>query len=333
MELSHLGDFHFLYPAWLYAIPPMLLLAAWFLWRQRSAGNWAQVVEADLLPALRLQNGDRKHSPWILIGLAWAVAALALAGPTWQRIESTAFRAPPAWVVLLDLSPSMGAQDLTPDRTTRAHYAIDDLLRGARDARVGLIVFAGEAHTVVPLTTDVATIRALLQPLRPSIMPESGNALAPALEQAGSLLRQAASRGGRIIVLTDGFGDPTQALAAASRLRSEGAAVDVVGVGTASGAPEPDGSGGFAHDAAGRIVLAKMPTDLLQRLSAAGGGRYWPIEAMPSLIEALHAEQDNPLDQYRIATRLHVESWRNGGYWLMPLILLFATLLARRGWI
>lgn len=333
MELSNPGEFHFLYPAWLYAIAPMLLLAAWFLWRQRSAGNWTRVVDADLLPALRLQNGDRKNSPWILIGLAWAAAALALAGPTWQRVESAAFRAPADWVILLDLSPSMGAQDLTPDRTTRAHYAIDDLLRGAQDARVGLIAFAGEAHTVVPLTSDVATIRALLQPLKPSIMPESGNALAPALDQASSLLRQAASRGGRIIVMTDGFDDPTQALAAASRLRSDGATVDVVGVGTASGAPQPDGQGSFVQDSAGRVVVAKLPTDLLRRLSAAGGGRYWPIESIPALIAALHAEHGNPLDQYSVATRLHIETWRNGGYWLLPLVLLFATLLARRGWL
>ncbi len=333
MDLSDLNALHFLHPAWLFTIPPLLAAAGWFLWRQRRTGSWAQVVEPALLSALRLQDGNRKSSPWVLIGIGWAVAALALAGPTWQRVASVAFRAPADWVILLDLSPSMGAQDLTPDRTTRAHYAIEDLLRAAQDARVALIVFAGEDHVVVPLTSDVATIRALLQPLTPSIMPEHGHELAPALDQAASLLNQAASRDGKVIVLTDGFDDPTQALAAAQHLQSQGAEVDVVGVGTTSGAPEPDGSGGFVRDAAGHIVVAKLPVDLLNRLSATGGGRYWSIDAVGALIATLHAEHDNRLDQYSVATRLRIDTWRNEGFWLVPVLLLLAALLARRGWL
>ncbi|MFX9023860.1 VWA domain-containing protein, partial [Acinetobacter baumannii] len=81
----------------------------------------------------------------------------------------------------------MAASDMTPDRVTRARYAVDDLLGAARDARVGLVVVSGEAYTVSPLTEDVATIRGLLPPLAPSIMPGSGDQLAPALETAAKL--------------------------------------------------------------------------------------------------------------------------------------------------
>jgi len=210
---------------------------------------------------------------------------------------------------------------------------IEDLLRAAHDARVGLIAFAGEAHTVVPLTTDVATIQALLQPLTPEIMPESGHRIAPALGQAQSLLQQAGSRDGRVIVLSDGFNDPTQAFAAAKRLRQAGAEVDVVGVGTASGAPLPGGKGGFVRDAAGNVVLAKLPEGLLRELAAAGGGSYRPADDLAALIGALHAERDNPFEQAKVATPLRVDSWRNEGYWLLPPLLLFASLLARRGWL
>ncbi|WP_312632366.1 vWA domain-containing protein, partial [Mammaliicoccus sciuri] len=87
-------------------------------------------------------------------------------------------------VVVLDLSPSMAAADLQPDRVTRARYAIDDLLGAARDARVGLVAFSDEPYTVSPLTDDVATVRALSQPLAPGIMPSAGDQLAPALRQA-----------------------------------------------------------------------------------------------------------------------------------------------------
>ena len=333
MDLKAFSAFHFLYPQWLFAIPLLLLVTALFLWRQRRAGNWSEVLDADILAALRLQDDDRKSSPWVLIGLAWALAVLALAGPAWRRVESTAFRAPADWVIVLDLSPSMSVADLPPSRSTRAHYLIDDLLRAAQDARVGLIVFAGEAHTVVPLTSDVETIRDLLQPLAPSIMPESGHDIAPALAQAASLLRQAGSRDGRVIVLSDGFDDPTQAFSAAQRLKAAGARIDVVGVGTPTGAPTPDGNGGFLRNAAGDIAVSRLSTDLLERLAAAGGGGYWPVDALHQLIGALHAGRDNPLAQAKVAGTMHVDAWRNEGYWLMLPLLLLASMLARRDWL
>jgi len=333
MGLSGFGAFHFLYPGWLLTLPPLLCLALWLVWRQRKAGGWLQVLDADLLAALRLQDGDRRSSPWLLIGLAWTVAAFALAGPAWQRIESAAFRTPENWVLVLDLSPSMAVTDLSPDRATRARYAIDDLLRAAHDANIGLIVFAGEAHIVVPLTSDVATVRALLQPLSPAIMPEGGDDIAPALEDAGQLLRQAGSRNSKVIVLSDGYADSDRALAAAKSLRDEGAVVDVLGVGTLSGAPEMNANGSFVQDAQGRSVMAKLPVGQLQGLAAEGGGRYWPLTDLNGLTSALSAERSNPLEQDQLATHLRVDTWRNEGIWLLPPLLLLAAAFARRGWL
>ncbi|MDE2347501.1 MAG: VWA domain-containing protein [Gammaproteobacteria bacterium] len=333
MALKALAAFHFLYPQWLLAIPALLLIAAWYLWRGRRVGRWAEILDADLLAALRLEDDKRTASPWVPIAAAWVLAALALAGPAWRRVESAAYRTPADWVIALDLSPSMNATDVSPSRVMRAHYLIEDLVRAAKDARVGLVVFAGEAHTVVPLTTDSATINALLQPLVPSIMPESGDQAAPALTQAESLLRQTGSRAGRVILLTDGFDDPVRAFAAARALHGAGAVVDVVGIGSASGAPEPDGSGGFKRNAAGAVLVSKLPVDLLRRLAAAGGGRYWQPGDLDRLIASLHAGRDNPLAQTGIATAARVDAWRNEGYWLLPPLLLIAAGLARRGWL
>jgi len=303
------------------------------VWRQRQAGGWLQVLDADLLAALRLQDGDRRSSPWLLIGIGWTVAALALAGPAWQRIQSAAFRAPENWVLVLDLSPSMAVADLPPDRATRARYAIDDLLRAAHDANIGLIVFAGEAHIVVPLTSDVATVRALLQPLSPAIMPEAGDDLAPALDDAGQLLRQAGSRNSKVIVLSDGYDDPDRVLAAAKSLREQGAVIEVVGIGTANGAPEMNANGSFVQDAQGRSVMAKLPIGELQGLAAAGGGRYWPLTDLNGLVNTLRAERSNPLEQDQLASNLRVDTWRNEGIWLLPPLLLLAAAFARRGWL
>jgi Ca-activated chloride channel family protein len=333
MDLSELRLFHFLHPAWLVLLPLLLLFAGWMRWRQSRAGAWSKVIDADLVAALRLEAGGGTSGPWLLLAAVWSFSVLALAGPAWQRLQSTGYRAPDDWIIVLDLSPSMTVSDLAPDRATRARFAIDDLLGAARDARVGLVVFAGEAHTVVPLTTDVATIRGLLQPLSPGLMPESGDAMGPALDQAGRLLRQSGSRRATVIVLSDGSADPSQALASAQKLAAQGALVDVVGIGTEDGAPLKDGKGDFVHDQQGRLMLSKLPLDELQRIAGAGRGRYWSLDQLPQLIEALQARHANPLDEGSIATERQVSSWRNEGIWLLPPILLLALMFARRGWV
>jgi Ca-activated chloride channel family protein len=333
VDLSRFSAFHFLHPVWLIAILPLAGLAFWFALRQRRTGGWSQVVDPDLLPALRLQSEERSGTPWPLIGGAWICAALALAGPTWRQAPSPAYSAPGNWVVVLDLSPSMAVGDVAPDRATRARYAINDILGAAQDARVGLIVFAGEAHTVVPLTSDVATVRALLQPLTPRIMPEAGDDVEPALDDAATLLQRAGSRNGTVIVLSDGFADPAGAMRAAQALRQQGATLQVVGVGTAEGAPLLDANGAFVHDAQGASVLSKLPVDELRHLAGAGGGSYWSLSEVGAMLASLKNDASNPLEQDAVATKLQVGAWRNEGIWLLPLLLVFVALCARRGWL
>lgn len=248
MNAEWLHNLHLLRPLWLLALPPLWGLAIWLHRRGGRDGNWSQLIDPALLPALQLEaDSGGGRSPWPWLALAWTVAVLALAGPSWQQEQAPAWRGSAAWVVVMDLSPSMAATDLSPDRATRARYAIADLLGQAQDARVGLVVFGGEAFTVTPLTEDVETVRSLLGPLSPDILPSTGDALAPALQQAGELL---ADRPGQreIIVFTDGFGDASAAFATASRLRSQGIQIHTVEIGTASGAPLPQAQGGFARD-------------------------------------------------------------------------------------
>ncbi|HEU4627943.1 MAG TPA: VWA domain-containing protein [Steroidobacteraceae bacterium] len=330
---SQLAAFHFLHPWWLLALPPLLALAAWLTWQQRRDGTWSRLVDSQLLDALRLTEGRRGRSPWPLIAVVWTLAVLALAGPSWERLETPAFRAPDAWVLVLDLSQSMSAADVRPDRVTRARYAISDVLNAAKDARVALVVFASDAHTVTPLTTDVATIRALLQPLAPGLMPQAGDDLAPALEEAARLLRAGEADHGHVIVLSDGFADPARAFRAAQQLRQQGAKVDVIGVGTEKGAPEPDGQGGFVKDAQGHTQLARMQTDELRRVAAAGGGELVRLNDTSALVKAIQSEHAERIAAETAGPRAQVTTWRNGGIWLLPPLLLVAACFARRGWV
>lgn len=328
-----MSHFHLLHPYWLLALPPLVALAIWLARRRGRDGAWQRLVDGDLLSLLRLSEGGAGRSPWPLIGLAWSLAVLALAGPTWQRQITPAYRAPGAWIVALDVAPSMDATDVPPSRIARARFAVDDLLSAAQDARVGLVAFAGDAYTVAPLTSDIATVQNLAQPLAPSLMPESGDRLAPALEQAARLLQAAPGRDRQVIVLTDGFSDPARALVAARQLRRQQIAVNVVGIGTTSGAPEPDGNGRFVRDAQGQIRLSKIDSNLLAQVAAAGGGRYVPLSGLQALIAQLHAAGSREMSSGIAAPHVRLASWLNDGVWLLPPLLLLAALIARRGWL
>lgn len=314
--MALMQDFHFLRPAWLLALPLLWGLVLWLARRRGRDGNWASLIDPELLPALRLDGGGQPgRSPWPWLALAWTLAALALAGPSWQRAPSPAYRGNAAWVLVLDLSPSMSATDLAPNRVARARYALDDLLSAARDARVGLVVFSDEAYTVTPLTDDVATVRALLPPLAPDIMPTAGDNLAPALERAGTLLEHGGGKSGQVVVLTDGFADPAAAFEAAGKLRSHGVAVSVVGIG-----------------APGRSNAAPLDVDRLRQLAASGGGRYVDLAGLPALIGDLQAQAGHA-GMARAKQDIRVAHWLDGGFWLLPFLLLLAAVLARRGWL
>ena len=323
---------HFLHPLWLLALLPLLGLAAWLAHRHGQAGAWAGVVDRELLGLLRLPRAHTRSSPWPLIGLGWALAATALAGPSFGHRQGSAYRVASAWVLLLDLSPSMSVADLAPDRITRARYAVADLLTAARDVRVALVVFAGEPHTVTPLTTDVGTVRTLLRPLAPRLMPEAGDALAPALQEAERLLRGAHAFQGQIIVLSDGFDDVEPAALEAQRLHEQGMTVHVVSVGTEAGAPLPDVRGGFQRDERGDILFARVQPAALQAVAAAGGGRLVTLAELPELTATLQQQQARTLDGEQ-ALDSHIAGWRNDGIWLLPPLLLVVALIARRGWL
>jgi len=331
MEL--IRDFEFLRPLWLLLLPVLWALVFWLARRRANEGGWSQLIDAELLSMLKLDSGGPKsRSPWPWLVMAWTLAVIALSGPSWQHAPSIAYRGNSTWMLVLDLSPSMTAADLTPNRVTRARYALEDILNAAQDTRLGLLAFSAETYTVTPLTSDVATIRTLLPPLTPDIMPSEGDSLAPALERAGVLSKQGGGNEAQIIVLTDGFSDPSAAFSAAKKLRSDNIAVNVVGIGTANGAPHKQTDGNFAQDAKGQIHLARLDVSQLQQLASSGGGRYVDLTQLPALIADLQSHT-NRISHAQESKEVRVSHKLDGGIWLLPLLLLAAALLARRGWL
>ena len=323
-----IADLHFLRPwCWLAALPLPLMLWA-MLRNQGGRAALSRLADASLLPYLIRDGGKRARWALALAAAIWLLAVAALAGPAWQRQPSPLYANGSARVVALSLSSDMRAQDLKPDRMTRARYAVRDLLDQAGDARTALIGYAGDAFVVAPLTPDKATVLNLLQALGPDVMPEPGNNAARAIAQALDLLKQAHVQGGEIVLVTDDA--DASAKAAARAARAAGVRVDVLGIGTAQGAPVPQADGGFERDRSGSVRIARRDDNALRQVADAGGGRYAPLGSDGGGVAMIGAPAAT---QSAAAAKEHADLWRDGGAWLLIPLLPLAALAFRRGWV
>ena len=324
-------DFHFLRPLWLLALVPAAWVV-WRLWRRRlTATAWRRVVDPALLPHLLVgDQGTVSRWPLALVALGFLLAVLALAGPTWERQPQPVFTRQAPLVILFDLSRSMDARDLKPSRLARARFKVEDLLAARREGQTALVAFAGAPFTVVPLTDDAATIRALLPALATNLMPVQGSNVAAAVAQAEALLKGAGQASGDILVVGDGVNGPAAAEAAATA-RQHGYRVSVLAVGTPDGAPIPTRRGAL-QDGEGRLVVARLDERALQEVARAGGGRYARITVDDSdlrrlgLLETKASAADTLVRKDRQVAR-----WKDMGPWLVPLLLPLAALAFRRG--
>ncbi|KUJ84907.1 hypothetical protein AWR36_004525 [Microbulbifer flavimaris] len=327
--MNELAQFHFLRPHLLWLLIPAALLCFALARTVINSSQLQKVIDPDLLPHLLLRGGEKR--PWLfsLIFALLALMIIALAGPTWRKLPTPVFSSQDALVVMLDLSPSMMATDLTPDRLTRARLKILDILRQREDGLTALVAYGGEAHVVTPLTEDTATIANLVPALSPKIMPVPGSNIEMAVETGLRLLEDGANGRGRLLVVTDGIADeaiPT----VAGMVAGEAVKLSVLAVGSGEGSPIPRGDGGgFVTDSNGAIVIAGFDPNQLQKLARGSGGNFAQISVDDRDITKLLPEKETP-DQARLTER-EFDQWREEGPWLLLLLLPLAALLFRRG--
>jgi Ca-activated chloride channel family protein len=323
------AEFHFLRPEWLWAL---LLVAGmtWVLARRRLApGSWRSVVDPALAPYV-LSTGQVQGLSyrWWLALLGGILAALALAGPSWQRVEQPVFRSEQAMVIALDLSRSMDAQDLVPSRLTRARLKILDILDKRSSGQTALVVYSSNAFTVTPLTTDADTVAALVNSLSTDIMPSRGSYPVAAIEKGRQLLEQAGVALGEVLLITDG-GSSAAAESAAEDLRSAGFQLSVLAVGTPDGAPIPRAGGGFVTDRSGNIAVPRLESSGLQRLAAAGGGRFAVMTSDDQDLDKLLSDAVGSGSESDES--LATDQWQEEGPWLLLLLVPMAALAFRKG--
>jgi Ca-activated chloride channel family protein len=311
IDFGTLADFRLLRPWWLLALP-MLAGMAWAWRRRRGAGAWESVVDPPLRAYLLEPVPGRRRWlawwPW----LGAMLAILALAGPSWQVSPQPLWETRAPLVIAFDLSPSMLADDLPPSRLARARARLAALLRERRGGEVGLVVYAGDAYTVAPLTEDAANVAVFLDALEPGIMPgdPAANAdAARAIDRGARLLRQAGFGRGEILLVSGSATDASAATAAA-RASAAGYRVSVLEA-------MPPAAAAMSGAAA---------------VAAAGQGRSAVLSPDDADLQALGVLEADAGAGMRAGDREGGATRRDDGYWLLlPLLVLAAFAFRRNG--
>jgi len=327
-------QFHFLRPWWLLAFVPLV----WLLWRITKSSlvsrSWEAVVDKQLLPYILVGNTTAKGMlPSVLLGLCGTLAILALAGPVWEKLPQPVFSTRTALVLGLDLSRSMNVTDIAPSRLERARFKISDLLAKRAEGQTALLVYAGDAFAVTPLTDDVATINSQLQALTTDIMPVQGNRTDIAITMALDLLKKGGVAKGDILLITDEV-DFDRAGPMTTKLNNDGYRLSILGVGTEEGAPIIKSDGGFLTDESENIIVPKLEITPMQHLADLGGGRFTQISLDDTDIEYLDNFFSTQINDGDIsATELETDVWQEQGPWLLLVLIPLAAILFRRGYL
>ena len=272
-------SFRFAHPEYFYL---MLVIPAFFILfilsrigRRRSLRLFGdRALIAQLMPSV---SGNRPVIKFLLWMLALGMIVSALAQPQFGSKLVTSKRKGVELIIALDVSNSMMAEDIKPNRLERAKRAIAKLTERLRNDKIGLIVFAGQAYVQLPITTDYVSAKLFLDAINTSIVPVQGTAIGAAIQMAVKSFTPDFTGSKAVIVITDGENHEDDAIGAAKEAMEKKIIVHTIGMGLPQGAPIPVGGTGsrdFMKDKQNNIVVTKLDENMLTQISAAGGGTY-----------------------------------------------------------
>jgi len=303
-----MANFHFLRPWWLLMIVPLLGLAL-LLWRQKPGLHaWSAVCDPHLLDHLVQRKGQSKRMTSLLcLFLSMLFMVLGSAGPAWYKLPVATYKTVQPRVLVLDMSENMMANDLTPNRLSRAKFKLHDLFARKDIGQFALVVFTGEPFVVSPLTDDGQTISSLLSTLTADIMPVGGQKLDSALNEASKLIKQAGYDQGQILVLT-ADSPSAESIAVAKNLASSGIYSSIM-----------------------PVRADKNLNPLFQRFATAGQGQLLLYSTDSSdLTQWINAGDKN--QQLALSKDNDIPLWRDEGRWFLIPALLFLLPVFQRGW-
>ncbi|ABV87924.1 vWA domain-containing protein [Shewanella pealeana] len=319
---------HFLRPEWFVALIPLAILLLVLFKSKAASSSWNRYIAPHLAKVLVGGSMKKKHNNIAYLALAWFIAVFALSGPALEKRALPVYESAQGRVIVMDMSLSMYANDLVPNRLTQAKFRATDLIDALSEGETGLIAYAGDAFTISPLTRDKATLLNLLPTLTPSIMPVRGSNLETAIIQAKSLLSQGGHVRGDIILFTDGVSS-TQFKLAKSALSGSQYRLAIIAFGSQQGSPIKLPDGQLLRDNSNQIVVAKTDYNLLKELASEANGILVLSRADGGDITQIKQWLANTQDTK--ASDLEGETWQDLGPYFALLLLLPALLSFRNG--
>ena len=279
---------------WLIAIPVFVI--AYIVMTKRKERQLKAFGDPELMAQL-MPDASKSRPIWkfCLMLVALVLLIVAAARPQFGQKENTIKRQGIEVMVALDISNSMLAEDVAPNRLDRAKQMLSKMIDNMVDDKVGLVVFAGEAFTQLPITCDYVSAKMFLNTITPNLIQTQGTAIGTALQTAITSFGSPESEAGRaIILITDGENHEDDAIAAAKKAHELGIKVFVIGIGKPEGAPIPKpGTNDYFKDRQGQVVVSKLNEEMCQQIAQAGSGVYVRCDNTNTAMRALQQELDH----------------------------------------
>ena len=276
---------------WLITIP--VFVVVYVVHTKRKRRQLVEFGDPKLLAHL-MPDASKSRPVWkfCLLMVALVLLIVAAARPQFGQKEKTIKRQGIEVMVALDISNSMLAEDVAPNRLDRAKQMLSKMMDNMVDDKVGLVVFAGEAFTQLPITCDYVSAKMFLNTTSPALIQSQGTAIGAALRTAIASFGTAESEAGRAIVLiTDGENHEDDAVAMAKQAYERGIQVFVIGIGKPEGSPIPMvGSNDYMKDRNGQVVVSRLNEEMCQQIAAAGHGVYVRCDNTNTAMRALQNE-------------------------------------------
>jgi len=330
---DNLENFHFLRPLWLLGL--LVLPIIYIAMRKRALSNsdWSSAIDPALLKHLLPGNQQKiKQSRHFGMIAVLCFAFVAMAGPAWQEKPQEVVKLTDNMIVILDLSLSMLATDITPDRLTRSKQKLQDLLKLRKEGNTALIAFSGDSHVVTPLTDDTKTILANLPALDPFIMPVIGSRPDLAVKQAVELLKQGKANQGRIILLTDSV-EAHHIERINETLAGTNTSLHVLAAGTAAGGPIKLPQKGYLKDE-GSVVIPKTDFTSLATLAKQNRGQMLRMTLDDQDLDRLDIEGSLSLNQPQKDEPIlekGFDAWEDMGFLFVLFMIPLALRVHRQG--
>lgn len=286
-------QFEIINALWLLIAVPLILLTSWLIFGLKKK-TISKVGHSKVFTRLFPDWSIRRE--WLKVlffALAIAALSIAWANPQWGNRKQKIKAKSSDVIIALDISQSMLAEDVSPNRMERAKRFVNELIKSLKGERIGLVFFAGSAYLQMPLSHDYASAEVFIKAASPKQAGTQGTVIADAIELSSTIFGNENPTQKALIIISDGENHESEAIAAAQNIRSEGTFVYTLGIGSQEGAHVPVMDRGkitYKKDKEGNIIKSTLNTQLLQDVAQAGGGKFYMIDQTFSALKKLDNE-------------------------------------------